>query len=76
MAVYVYLCNKSMENKCFYSSDGDFLIGKRTSVGVFVGSISLFFLVPQQGALHLYTEFGQLHVKPNEIAVVQVSTSV
>ena len=30
-------------------------------------------LVPQQGYLHLVTEFGQLYVKPNEIAVVQVS---
>ena len=28
--------------------------------------------VPQQGALHLVTEMGQLYVKPNEIAVVQV----
>lgn len=24
--IYIYLCNKSMERKCFYNSDGDFLI--------------------------------------------------
>lgn len=29
-------------------------------------------VVPQQGALHLQTEFGHLYVEPNEIAVVQV----
>ena len=28
-------------------------------------------LVPQQGPLHILTEFGQLYVKPNEIAVIQ-----
>lgn len=28
IAVHVYLCNASMENKAFYNSDGDFLIGK------------------------------------------------
>lgn len=53
VAVHVYSCNKSMEDKCFYNADGDFLI------------------VPQEGALHLLTEFGQLFVEPNEIAVVQ-----
>lgn len=26
IAVHVYLCNKSMDNKAFYNSDGDFLI--------------------------------------------------
>ena len=26
LAIYVYLCNESMENKCVYNSDGDFLI--------------------------------------------------
>ncbi|XP_041352250.1 homogentisate 1,2-dioxygenase-like [Gigantopelta aegis] len=26
IAVYIYTCNTSMENKCFYTSDGDFLI--------------------------------------------------
>jgi len=29
-------------------------------------------VVPQQGALHLQTEFGHLYVEPNEIAVIQV----
>ena len=28
VAIHVYTCNKSMQNKCFYNSDGDFLIGK------------------------------------------------
>ncbi len=28
LAVYVYACNSSMNNKAFYSADGDFLIGK------------------------------------------------
>ncbi|CAL1538029.1 unnamed protein product [Lymnaea stagnalis] len=26
IAIYIYTCNKTMENKCLYSSDGDFLI--------------------------------------------------
>lgn len=26
LAIYVYMCNASMENRAFYSSDGDFLI--------------------------------------------------
>ncbi|XP_069886233.1 homogentisate 1,2-dioxygenase isoform X2 [Dipodomys merriami] len=26
LAVHIFLCNISMENKCFYNSDGDFLI--------------------------------------------------
>lgn len=26
IAVYIYACNSSMQDKCFYSSDGDFLI--------------------------------------------------
>lgn len=28
IAIHVYLCNSSMENKAMYNSDGDFLIGK------------------------------------------------
>ena len=28
VAVHVYGCTESMKNKCFYNSDGDFLIGK------------------------------------------------
>lgn len=27
VAIHIYLCNTSMKNKCFYNSDGDFLIG-------------------------------------------------
>ncbi|KAK3097778.1 hypothetical protein FSP39_013103 [Pinctada imbricata] len=26
VCIYIYTCNKSMENKCLYNSDGDFLI--------------------------------------------------
>lgn len=26
MAIHVYCCNKSMENRAFYNSDGDYLI--------------------------------------------------
>lgn len=53
LAIHIYTCNKSMQNKCFYNSDGDFLI------------------VPQTGDLHILTEFGQLHVEPKEIVVIQ-----
>lgn len=28
IAIHVYLCNASMDNRAFYNSDGDFLIGK------------------------------------------------
>ena len=28
VAVHVYACNRSMERRCFYNSDGDFLIGQ------------------------------------------------
>ena len=28
MAVHVYACNTSMDNKCMQNADGDFLIGK------------------------------------------------
>ena len=77
VAIYVYLCNKSMENKCFYNSDGDFLIGILVSTFVCAHLLKCFLLVsvPQQGSLHLYTEFGQLLVQPNEIVIVQVSVS-
>ncbi|XP_066960066.1 homogentisate 1,2-dioxygenase [Macrobrachium rosenbergii] len=30
-----------------------------------------FLIVPQQGALNITTEFGRLHVEPNEICVIQ-----
>lgn len=53
VVVYVYTCNESMNNKCFYDADGDLLI------------------VPQQGSLHIFTEFGQIFVEPNEIVVIQ-----
>ncbi|XP_064629600.1 homogentisate 1,2-dioxygenase-like isoform X3 [Lineus longissimus] len=53
VGVHVYLCNISMGDRCFYNSDGDFLI------------------VPQQGVLHLVTEFGKMQVSPGEICVLQ-----
>lgn len=69
-----------MGDKCFYNSDGDFLIGKLLSL-LLLSIKSLFLplppslcygLVPQQGPLHLITEMGQLYVKPNEIVIIQV----
>lgn len=30
MAVHVYACNTSMDNKCMQNADGDFLIGNST----------------------------------------------
>ncbi|XP_077864110.1 homogentisate 1,2-dioxygenase-like [Saccoglossus kowalevskii] len=54
-AIHIYLCNASMTDKCFYNSDGDFLI------------------VPQQGTLHIKTEFGKMTVEPMEICVIQIS---
>lgn len=53
MAIHIYACNASMNNECFYNSDGDLLI------------------VPEKGSLLITTEFGKLHVQPNEICVIQ-----
>ncbi|XP_072469993.1 homogentisate 1,2-dioxygenase isoform X1 [Notamacropus eugenii] len=53
IAIHIFICNTSMVNKCFYNSDGDFLI------------------VPQQGKLLIYTEFGKMLVEPKEICVIQ-----
>ena len=53
VSIHVYLANKSMDNKAFFNSDGDFLI------------------VPQKGSLFITTEFGKLHVEPEEIVVIQ-----
>lgn len=73
VAIHVFSCNKSMGDKCFYNSDGDFLFGE-FKVQFIVRLIPRLVAipVPQQGDLHLITEMGQLYVKPNEIAVVQV----
>jgi homogentisate 1,2-dioxygenase len=27
VAIHIYACNQSMDNKAFYNSDGDFLLG-------------------------------------------------
>ena len=56
IAIYVYLCQKSMtntgRNSYLYNSDGDFLI------------------LPQEGSLEIRTEMGKLLVKPGEFCVV------
>jgi homogentisate 1,2-dioxygenase len=51
-AIHLYAANKSMEDRFFYSADGELLI------------------VPQQGRLHIATEFGLIRVEPQEIAVI------
>ena len=78
ISIHIYACNRSMGDKCFYNSDGDFLIGKCISLNentAFTLSLShthTHTLVPQQGPLHIITEMGQLYVKPNEIVIIQV----
>lgn len=75
LAIHIYTCNKSMQNKCFYNSDGDFLIGEaHLPRQLRKGEVSVILLsaVPQTGDLHILTEFGQLHVEPKEIVVIQV----
>lgn len=37
----------------------------------FYSSDGDFLIVPQEGALDITTEFGKMHVKPNEICVIQ-----
>jgi homogentisate 1,2-dioxygenase len=37
----------------------------------FYNSDGDFLIVPQQGVLDIYTEFGKMMVSPNEIAVIQ-----
>ncbi|KAH9381779.1 hypothetical protein HPB48_009813 [Haemaphysalis longicornis] len=63
VAVHVYCCNISMKDKAMYNSDGDFLIGKSNLPHVIA--------IPQQGSLSIITEFGRMHVDPNEICVIQ-----
>lgn len=67
-----------MHNKCFYNSDGDFLIGEVHGRWPSQGGKECFLLsaVPQMGGLHILTEFGQLHVEPKEIVVIQVWVTV
>ena len=71
VAVHIYTCNTSMKNKCFYNSDGDFLIGKGAMYSWWWWQL-LALSVPQTGDLHILTEFGQLCVQPREIVVIQV----
>ena len=52
VAIHIYACNTSMQDRFFYSADGELLI------------------VPQEGRLHIATEFGRIDVKPFEIAVI------
>lgn len=79
IAIHVFLCNTSMENSAFYSSDGDLLIGKygksKKKICTYLVNqytYSLCHLVPQQGVLNITTEFGKMVVSPNEIAVIQL----
>jgi homogentisate 1,2-dioxygenase len=51
-AIHLYAANRSMQDRFFYSADGELLI------------------VPQEGRLHIATEFGRIDVEPFEIAVV------
>lgn len=79
IAVHVYACNKSMGDRCFYNSDGDFLIGAQSPVWCGAGcgiNLAPFHIVPQLGALHIVSEFGQLYVKPNEIVIIPVSAPI
>ena len=41
ISIHIYACNRSMGDKCFYNSDGDFLIGKCTSLNENTASLSL-----------------------------------
>ena len=52
LGIHLYACNASMQDRFFYTADGELLI------------------VPQQGALHIHTELGILHVAPGEICVL------
>lgn len=72
IAVHMFACNANMKDRCLYNSDGDFLIGRRR-LSLFAESIFLCRLssVPQEGALHLTTEFGKMRVDPLEIVVIQ-----
>lgn len=65
----MYKCNVGMQNRCFYNSDGDFLIGNLTWSTLF-SLKTLLHLVPQQGTLYITTEFGRLKVEPLEICVI------
>lgn len=51
-AIHLYAANRSMQDRFFYSADGELLI------------------VPQEGRLHIATEFGLIDVEPFEIAVI------
>jgi homogentisate 1,2-dioxygenase len=66
-AVHIYACNASMDGIAFNNSDGDFLIGM-IQESFFSADIVL---VPQEGGLHITTEFGNIHVDPGFICVIQ-----
>jgi len=51
-AIHLYAANRSMQDRFFYSADGELLI------------------VPQEGRLHIATEFGRIDMEPFEIAVI------
>jgi homogentisate 1,2-dioxygenase len=51
-AIHGFACNKSMIDKCFVNTDGDFLIA------------------PEEGSLHIQTEFGLMKASPTEIVII------
>lgn len=76
IGIYIFTCNKSMVNRAFYNSDGDFLIGKKLKILIlFYSTICHFFtfIVPEKGNLYITTEFGRMLVEPLEICVIQVN---
>lgn len=66
-----------MVDKAFYNSDGDFLIGEFLGllggwiISAKLTTFPMIRAVPQEGALDVTTEFGRIHVRPNEICVIQ-----
>jgi len=51
IAYYVYACNKSMENRCFYSSDGDMLIVPQQGTLVITTEFGVLEVPPNQIAV-------------------------
>lgn len=60
-----------MGKTAFYNSDGDFLIGKLFGKEEEKKKANFAIIVPQQGTLDIYTEFGKIKASPNEIVVIQ-----
>jgi homogentisate 1,2-dioxygenase len=69
IVIHVFMCNSSMNDRAMYNSDGDMLFGAEQLLIIII--IMYSFIVPQQGVLHVTTEFGRMCVAPNEICVIQ-----